>query len=155
DWSGPAWGEWSPPAEVPAGVRFGALAIDVAALPGGQPADPRLQRFAPDKFSLPALLPFPHRCATLLHTAGAGRAACVQALQAMMLRFLTALPPGKVRFTVIDPVGLGENFAAFMHLADYDEQLVGSRIWTETHQIEKRLADLTEHMENVIQKYLR
>ena len=72
-----------------------------------------------------------------------------------MLRFLTGLPPGKVRFTIIDPVGLGENFAAFMHLADYDEQLVGARIWTETAQIEKRLADMTEHMENVIQKYLR
>ena len=42
------------------------------------------------------------------------------------------VPPGKVRFTIIDPVGLGENFAAFMHLADYDEQLVASRIWTET-----------------------
>src|SRR5262249_56754306 len=98
---------------------------------------------------------FRRGCATLRPTAGTGRTAGVQALQAMMLRFLTSLPPGKVRFTIIDPVGLGENFAAFMHLADYDEQLVGSRIWTETGQIEKRLADLTEHMENVIQKYLR
>ena len=42
-----------------------------------------------------------------------------------------------------------------MHLADYDEQLVASRIWTEPAHIEQRLADLTEHMENVIQKYLR
>ena len=72
-----------------------------------------------------------------------------------MLRLLTAFPPGKVRFTIIDPVGLGQNFAAFMHLADYDEQLVTSRIWTEPQHIEQRLADLTEHMENVIQKYLR
>ena len=48
-----------------------------------------------------------------------------------MLRFLTGLPPGKVRFTIIDPVGLGENFAAFMHLADHDEKLVTSQIWTE------------------------
>ena len=72
-----------------------------------------------------------------------------------MLRFLTSLPPGKVRFTIIDPVGLGENFAAFMHLADYDELLVTNRIWTEPPHIEQRLADLTEHMENVIQKYLR
>ena len=72
-----------------------------------------------------------------------------------MLRLLTTLPPGKVRFTIIDPVGLGENFAAFMHLADYDERLVTSRIWTEPAHIEQRLADLTEHMENVIQKYLR
>ena len=42
-----------------------------------------------------------------------------------------------------------------MHLADYDEALVTSRIWTEPRHIEQRLADLTEHMENVIQKYLR
>ena len=155
DWSGPAWRGWSPPNSVPAGIRFGSLAVDVAALPGGQPADAKLPRFDPEQFTVPALLPFPHRCATLLHTAGEGKAAGVQALQAMMLRFLTGLPPGKVRFTIIDPVGLGENFAAFMHLADYDEQLVGARIWTETAQIEKRLADTTEHMENVIQKYLR
>ena len=72
-----------------------------------------------------------------------------------MTRLLTSLPAGQVRFTIIDPVGLGQNFAAFMHLADYDESLVGSRIWTEPQQIEQRLADLTEHMENVIQKYLR
>ena len=42
-----------------------------------------------------------------------------------------------------------------MHLADYDEQLVGTRIWTDHEQIDQRLADLTEHMETVIQKYLR
>ena len=42
-----------------------------------------------------------------------------------------------------------------MHLADHDEALVGTRIWTETDQIEQRLADMTEHMETVIQKYLR
>ena len=72
-----------------------------------------------------------------------------------MLRMFTAIPPSKVRFTIIDPVGLGENFAGFMHLADHDEQLVTNRIWTEPVHIEQRLADLTEQMENVIQKYLR
>ncbi|MGH7179045.1 MAG: FtsK/SpoIIIE domain-containing protein, partial [Tepidisphaeraceae bacterium] len=61
----------------------------------------------------------------------------------------------RVRFTIIDPVGLGQNFAGFMHLADYDESLVGGRIWTDAEHIEQRLADLTEHMETVIQKYLR
>ena len=63
--------------------------------------------------------------------------------------------PGKVRFTIIDPVGLGENFAAFMHLADHDEKLVTSQIWTEPPQIEQRLIDLTDHIASVIQKYLR
>src|SRR5205807_540959 len=129
--------------------------VDLGRWPDGAPRDARLEPFAPAHFALPALLPFPHRCATLLEVGEAGRAEAVQALQAMMLRFLTALPPGKVRFTIIDPVGLGENFAGFMHLADHDEQLVASRIWTETIHIDKRLADLTAHVENVIQKYLR
>src|SRR5262249_11817156 len=79
----------------------------------------------------------------------------IQILQALMLRFLTSVPPGKVRFTIVDPVGLGDNFAAFMHLADYAEALIGGRIWTEPQQIEQRLTDLTGHMETVIQKYLR
>ena len=86
---------------------------------------------------------------------GAGRRAAVEVLQLMMLRFLTSMPPGKVRFTILDPVGLGENFAAFMHLADYDEQLVACRIWTDPKQIDDRLTLLTEHMEKVLQKYLR
>ena len=68
---------------------------------------------------------------------------------------MTSVPAGKVRFTIVDPVGLGENFAAFMHLGDYHELLVTNRIWTEAPHIEQRLTDLTQHMENVIQKYLR
>jgi energy-coupling factor transporter ATP-binding protein EcfA2 len=52
-------------------------------------------------------------------------------------------------------VGLGESFAGFMHAGDYLESLVGGRIWTEPQQIQEQLEDLTEHMENVIQKYLR
>ena len=84
-----------------------------------------------------------------------GRRAALDVLQATMLRFLTAMPPGKVRFTILDPVGLGESFGSFMHLADYDEQLISSRIWTEPRQIEEQLTRLTEHMETVLQKYLR
>jgi hypothetical protein len=71
------------------------------------------------------------------------------------VRLLLSLPPGKVRFTFIDPIGLGQSFAGFMHLADYEEAIVGDKIWTDAKRIEQRLVDLTDHMENVIQKYLR
>ena len=56
-------------------------------------------------------------------------------LQAAVLRILTTLPPGKVRLTLVDPVGLGQNFAGFMHLADEDQALVGDRIWTDPRHI--------------------
>ncbi len=154
-WESAAWRNWQLPADTPSGVRFGALDLDLARVPFAVPRDPHLPKLNLAGLTFPALLPFPRRAALLLEAQDDGRAAAVDALRALTLRFLTALPPGKVRFTILDPVGRGESFAAFMHLADHDEQLVTSRIWTEPAHIEQRLFDLTVHMENVIQKYLR
>ncbi|SIO05671.1 FtsK/SpoIIIE family protein [Singulisphaera sp. GP187] len=146
---------WEPPKAVPPALRFGEFEFDLAQIPQGLSSDPRLKPDGPTRFSLPALLPFPVEGSILLKVHDSGKAEAARVLQAMMLRYLTSLPAGKVRFTIIDPVGLGENYAAFMHLGDYHELLVNSRIWTETPHIEQRLADLQAHMENVIQKYLR
>ena len=79
----------------------------------------------------------------------------IGALNNVILRLLATSPPGRLNFTIIDPVGLGQNFAGIMHLADYEEQIINSRIWTQSGQIEQKLADLNEHMEKVIQMYLR
>jgi len=135
-------------------LRFGRCELRLDELSGGMPAAEKLQS-PPRAVELPAVLSYPDCPSLLLKSEGAGRDAAAAALQNVMLRLLTTFPPGKVRFTIIDPVGLGQNFSAFMHLADYDPRLVTSRIWTESAHINQRLADLTEHMENVIQKYLR
>ncbi len=42
-----------------------------------------------------------------------------------------------------------------MHLADYEASTINSRIWTQTAQFEEKLAELNEHMEKIIQMYLR
>ncbi len=52
-------------------------------------------------------------------------------------------------------MGLGENFAGVMHLSDYEESLINRRIWTQRDQIDERLGELSEHIEKVIQMYLR
>ncbi len=77
------------------------------------------------------------------------------ALNNIILRLLATTPPGKLSFTIIDPVGLGENFAGIMHLADYEDSVINGRIWTQRGQIEEKLAELNEHIEKVIQMYLR
>ena len=154
-WDSPVWHERPIVRDVPRGIRIGQQAFDLAAIPNGLAGDDRLRLEQPLQGQMPAFLGFPEKGGFLLKTRDQGRAKAVQMLQAVMLRFLTALPPGKVRFTIVDPVGLGDNFASFMHLADYDELLVTSRIWTEPAQIDQRLSDITGHMENVIQKYLR
>jgi hypothetical protein len=155
-WETLAADDCPPSAELPPAIRFGQFPVTMAELPHGVPQDDRLTALVPRQYILPALAAFPRGCSLVLRASGSdGRAAAVEVLQAYMLRLLTSVPPAKVRFTIVDPVGLGENFAAFMHLADADEALVTSRIWTDPRQIEQRLADLSEHMENVIQKYLR
>ncbi|MFQ5342050.1 MAG: FtsK/SpoIIIE domain-containing protein, partial [Anaerolineae bacterium] len=139
EWTDQVWGEWTPATTISPITRLGELKVGIHQ----------------DRLPLPALLSFPGRRNLLLKTAGPAKATAVQSLQSLLLRLAAMIPPGKLRFTFIDPVGLGQNVAAFMHLADYDEKLVTNRAWTEPHHIEQRLADLTEHMETVIQTYLR
>ncbi|MFQ5856288.1 MAG: hypothetical protein ACE5LU_11660 [Anaerolineae bacterium] len=107
------------------------------------------------RLTIPAIFPLAGGYNVLFKAVGGARTTAVQAIQSVMLRLVAMTSPGKLRFTLIDPVGLGQNVAPFMHLADYNEALVTSRAWTEPHHIEQRLADLTEHMETVIQTYLR
>jgi energy-coupling factor transporter ATP-binding protein EcfA2 len=154
-WADPAWREWSPPRAFPRAIRFGGYSVSLDEIPDGVPQDDRFRPETPLELRLPAFIPFPAGSSLLIKASGTGKALAVQALQALMVRLLSSIPPGKLRFTIIDPVGLGENFAGFMHLADHDESLISSRIWTEAQHIDQRLCDLTAHMENVIQKYLR
>ncbi|MBP7936174.1 MAG: AAA family ATPase [Phycisphaerae bacterium] len=150
-WSDTTWNDWLPPRHFASVIRFGELGVDLKQITEDLPR----QLALPESFSVPAMLAFPNQASLLIHSGQKGHDQAVQTLQNVMLRLLTSLPPGRVRFTIIDPVGLGQNFAGFMHLADHDEALVASRIWTNADHIEARLADLTEHMETVIQKYLR
>ena len=155
EWPAVCTGDWSPSETIPDSIRLGEYDVDLAKLPNAVSSEERLALPA-SEFRLPAELAFPEEASLLLKFRGAeGRTAAVEAQQTLLLRLLTLLPPGTLRLTILDPVGLGESFAGFMHLADFDEKLITSRIWTEANQIEARLADLTEHMENVFQKYLR
>jgi S-DNA-T family DNA segregation ATPase FtsK/SpoIIIE len=154
-WSDPRLLEASPEADLPVAVPFGSFHADMAALPGGEPSDERFKTDAPTRFDLPAVLDFFDRASLLIRAPAAERGRSIDLLKSVMLRILLSLPPGKVRFTIVDPVGLGESFAGFMHLADYEEAIVSDKIWTDPRHIEQKLTDLTEHMETVIQKYLR
>ncbi len=143
---------WRLPDDVPEAIPFGHFNVELNTDVRTEHDDAKRQV---SQLSFPLMLPFATGASLFLQAEGAGRQAANDILRAVMLRLLTSLPGGKVRFTIIDAVGLGEQFSSFMHLADYDELLVNSRIWTESGQIEQRLADLTEHMENVFQTYLR
>jgi DNA segregation ATPase FtsK/SpoIIIE, S-DNA-T family len=79
----------------------------------------------------------------------------VQQVQSLILRILSQFPPGMARFVFVDPLGAGKGVAPFLHLSDYDEGLVGGKVWSENTHIEERLQELQAHIEMVVQKYLR
>ncbi len=154
DWNATDYDEWPRPDAPAPAIQFGKVTLDLAKVKHGIPQDERMRPTA-TVMRLPALMTFDEHPVLLLAAEEEGRRVGVEVLQLAMLRMLTAMPPGKVRFTILDPVGLGENFASFMHLADFDEHLIASRIWTDGRQIEEQLTRLTAHMETVLQKYLR
>ncbi len=151
----PAWDArfvetWTAPDEFPPGAKFASLQVDLVA-----PKDARLALPGPAQLSIPLALTFPSQGALLFETSDSGNPTVVGTLNNIILRLLSTTPPGKLSFTIIDPVGLGQSFSGLMHLGDYEETLINRRIWTQRDQIEERLAELNEHIEKVIQMYLR
>jgi DNA segregation ATPase FtsK/SpoIIIE, S-DNA-T family len=138
-WDSPTWNQVEVGKCSLGALRLGQLKFPNSGLPSG---------------SLPALVPFPFNRGLLYLTKTSNELA-VQSMQSTLFRLLAAVPAGKLRFTFIDPIGLGQNVAPLMHLHDYDEGLVTSRAWTEPRHINEQLSELTEHMKTIIQMYLR
>ncbi len=154
----PAWDAalvegWQAPAAFSPFTAFGRFDLDLAKHPS--PKNTHLATPRPRQLSLPLALDYPRQGSLLFETNESGSAEITRTLNNIVLRLLATTPPGKIAFTIIDPVGLGENFAGLMHLADYEEAVINRKIWTQRDQIEERLIELNEHIEKVIQMYLR
>lgn len=145
--------DWQPPVQPAHAIPFGSIHVDLETLPQPLPEGSEFH-LESKQLDFPSAIDLLHAPSLLIESSGA-KARATELLRLIMVRMLTAIPPGKLRFTIVDPVGLGQSFSSFMHLADYDEELIQHRIWTEPTHIQTRLADLTQHMENIIQSYLR
>lgn len=148
DWTRDYVHAWEPRRDFLSVTKFGHLDVDLSAptslpLPAGPQA------------SIPLALSYPEYESILFESREPLTDGLASCLNQIILRLLATTPPGKLAFTVFDPVGLGRNFAGLMHLADYEENLISRRIWTQSEQIEERLAELSQHIEKVIQMYLR
>lgn len=126
EWKSPAWRGWTPSNRQPRAVNVGEM----------------LAGIREDRVVLPALVPFPHERALLIKADSHARERAVEAVQSILLRLAATVPPGDLRFTLIDPVGLGQSVADFTSFADVGIGLGEGRAWTEPHQIEQRLQDL-------------
>ena len=152
DWNASMVDSWTPPEKFTHATRFACLDIDLSAYAS---TERRLVLPCASRVTIPLSLTFPDQGSLLFETSESGDSSAASVMNNIILRLLTATPPGKISFTIIDPVGLGQSFAGLMHLSDYEESLINRRIWTQREQIEERLSELGEHIEKVIQMYLR
>jgi hypothetical protein len=155
EWSAGLAEAWEPRVKFTPATRFARLALDLAKRPDASTAVSRLALPGPPQVSIPLTLTYPQQGSLLFETRESCGGATMSVLNNVILRLLTTTPPGKISFTIFDPVGLGENFAGLMHLGDYEEALINRRIWTQREQLDERLGEMNEHIEKVIQMYLR
>lgn len=139
-WNDPCWSRYVPATQAPEVVRAGTHRL---VLGGGEILE------------TPAFIPFRGGRSLLIEAAGSAKQQAIEAAQAFVIRLLALTPPGKLRLLLLDPVGLGENLAHFMHLCDHMPELVTHKAWSDRKDIEDRLKDLSDHVEMVIQSYLR
>lgn len=111
------------------------------------------------KFELPSRIPIAlHRrlySAVVIRCSTSQIDQAVELTHAMLWRLLSGAPPAQAKLTMIDPLGRGQYFTAFMALADHDPSIVSHRVWTTDANIESRLGELAHHVEDILQSSLR
>jgi hypothetical protein len=146
---------WVPPSSFSPTLRFGDLTANLDQILEALPLGALSMPIPSGQWSLPLLLQFPTQGSLLIESDASQRTLALGTLNHVVCRLLANAPPGRISFTVYDPVGLGQSFAGLTHLADEAEHLIHGRIWTQSTQLEERLGDLNDHLEKVIQMYLR
>lgn len=134
------WQRWQPPTTTSPFTRLGTLTIKL-----------RKESFDP----LPLFVFCPGGENLLFKAKGNAVNTATSTIQSLILRLLATQPPGRVRFTFIDPVQFGQSVEMFTQLAQYNPALITNRVWTEQAQIEQQLAEISEYMANVIQNKLQ
>lgn len=157
EWNSELWRHWEPPTNGGGAVRIGKLQVDIVGLVQKWPTGPALRFEGSQHVELPLWLAYPEDGALVVETHQSGNAEAEAVLSTVAYRLLCQFPPGRLQLTILDPVGLGKAFSSLLSLADYAgaSNGTGQRIWTESAAIEERLAELTEHLEKIIQMYLR
>jgi len=109
----------------------------------------------PYAIEVPFVISFPSARGLALAAPFTARHEALDLLRSVVLRVLMDMPPGQLHLSLIDPTAMGQTFAEFTHLGDYDERLIDAGVKTSAQAIERCLAEQTAHLETVISKYLR
>lgn len=133
----PAFVDFGPappvPSEMPTGLLLGS------------------QQISFEKFSclVPHAIPFPFARALVLPEDNAAQRRLAHHL---LLRLLSALPPGQLELTLVDPLKLGQSAEPFLPLLKVEQLVPQQRVLTRSVEIEAVLDKLTDEVEELIQR---
>lgn len=119
--------------EIPAGLVLGSLQVFF------------------EQFSchFPRVLPFPFTSGLVLPQDYAEQKRLAHCL---LLRLLSALPPGQVELTLIDPLQQGQSVEPFLPLLKVEQLVPQGHVLTRSDEIEATLGNLTDEIEEMIQQ---
>ena len=108
------------------------------------------QQVSFEKYSclVPHVIPFPFTRALVLPEVNAAQRRLTHHL---LLRLLSALPPGQLELTLIDPLGQGKSAEPFLSLLKVEQLVPQQRVLTRSDEIEAALGKLTDEVEELIQ----
>ena len=149
--------------EMPRNVHISTLEYDISALGLSDYTKAFLNRYyfflyRDNKLCIPYCASFGPEFNYLFKFNGEGRQNVVKNACNLGMRLFMMLPPGKLNFTFIDPVTLGESFAMFTRLVDVDDrtsEVINGKIWSSPADIEQKLKIMTDHISNVTQRCLQ
>lgn len=133
----------------PAFVDFGPALPLVSEMPTGLLLGSQQVSF--EKFSclVPHSIPFPFAHALVLPEDNAAQRRLAHHL---LLRMLSALPPGQLEMTLIDPLKLGQSAEPFLSLLKVEQLVPQQRVLTRSDEIEAALDKLTDEVKELIQR---
>ncbi|MCC5953629.1 MAG: hypothetical protein JJU45_16170 [Acidimicrobiia bacterium] len=132
----PRWEEWTPPSELSPWVRLGGYWRE------GMEAH------------IPCLLANPPQQGLSIEPGGF-RNDVVGGVRSLLLRLFAGAPPGALRCTIIDPVGLGDVAGPLLDLLEFEPHLLEGGVATSEEDIGAALRRVNSDVERVVQHYLR
>lgn len=149
--------------EMPRNVHISTLEYDISALNLSEYTKAFLDKYyfflyRNNKLCIPYCASFSQEFKYLFRFNGEERQNVVKYACDLGMRLFMMLPPGKLNFTFVDPVTLGESFAMFTRLVDVDDrtsEVINGKIWSSPADIEQKLKIMTDHISNVTQRCLQ
>ncbi len=103
-WTPAAWENWTPPAEFQNAVKFGCLEVSVKTFLEGLPVHAGFAWPGPAAFVLPLALVCPLQGSILFESGKGSGEEAFAVINNIIFRLLSAAPPGRLNFTIFDPV---------------------------------------------------